>query len=168
MELLIFIFLNYIPEEKLAVLFYDDQSDETEEILSNLEEIDDDLDAKGVLFVKVSEAKAAFEYGIEERPSLVVFDKGIPSLYEKDDFKDANQILKWITGEVSGEDTVEAVTDSMLDMMIAKQRHVAAFFYSKQCKKSLKTLGKYCRARNLFEFINGFKVDFKHAIFNYA
>ena len=72
----------------------------------------------------------------------MVFDKGIPSLYEKDDFKDANQILNWITGEVSGEDTVEAVTDSMLDMMIAKQRHVAAFFYNKQNQKSLKTLGK--------------------------
>ena len=72
----------------------------------------------------------------------MVFDKGIPSLYEKDDFKDANQILNWITGEVSGEDTVEAVTDSMLDMMIAKQRHFAAFFYNKQNQKSLKTLGK--------------------------
>ena len=143
--------MKYISEEKLAVLFYDDQSEETEEILSNLEEIDDDLDAKGVLFVKVNEAKAAFEYGIEERPSLVVFDKGIPSLYEKDDFKDANQILTWITGEVSGEDTVEAVTDSMLDMMIAKQRHVAAFFYNKQNQKSLKTLGKFYLSFNSFD-----------------
>ena len=94
-----------------------------------------------MLFVKVNEAKAAFEYGIEERPSLVVFDKGIPSLYENDNFKDADEILNWITGEVSGVDTVEAVTDSMLDMMIAKQRHVAAFFYNKECQNSLKTLG---------------------------
>ena len=99
----------------------------------------------------MNEAKAAFEYGIEERPSLVVFDKGIPSLYEKDDFKDANQILNWITGEVSGEDTVEAVTDSMLDMMIAKQRHVAAFFYNKQNQKSLKTLGKFYLSFNSFD-----------------
>ena len=143
--LVLFYYVQYIlhiSEDKLAVLFYDEQSDETEEILRNLEEIDDDLDEKGVLFVKVGEAQAAIEYGIEERPTLVVFEKGIPSLYEQEDFKDSQHILKWIMGEFSGEDTVEAVTDSMLDMMIAKQRHVAAFFYNKKDKRSLKTLGK--------------------------
>ena len=108
-----------------------------------MEEIDDDLDSKGVLFVKVNEAQAAIEYGIEERPTLVVFEKGIPNLYEEENFKDSQHILKWIIGEFSGDDTVEAVTDSMLDMMIAKQRHVAAFFYNKKDKQSLKTLGKH-------------------------
>ena len=129
-------------EEKLAVLFYHEQNENTEEILANLEEIDDDLDEKGVLFVKVSEASAAVEYGIEERPTLVVFEKGIPNLYEGQDFRDAQQILRWIMGEITGDDTVETVTDSMLDMMIAKHRHVAAFFYNKKDKKSLNTLGK--------------------------
>ena len=132
-----------ISEDKLAVLFYDEQSDETEEILTNLEEIDDDLDSKGVLFVKVNEAQAAIEYGIEERPTLVVFEKGIPNLYEEENFKDSQHILKWIIGEFSGDHTVEAVTDSMLDMMISKQKHVAAFFYNKKDKQSLKTLGKH-------------------------
>ena len=125
----------------MAVLFYAEQDEDTEEILKNLEEIDDDLDEKGVLFVKVSEVKAAVEYGIEERPTLVVFEKGIPNLYEGDDFKDADNILHWITGEMSGDHTVEAVTDSMLDMMIAKHRHVAAFFYNKKDKTSIHTLG---------------------------
>ena len=139
----IYWFIVQISEDKLAVLFYDEQSEETEEILTNLEEIDDDLDSKGVLFVKVNEAQAAIEYGIEERPTLVVFEKGIPNLYEEENFKDSEHILKWIIGEFSGDDTVEAVTDSMLDMMIAKQRHVAAFFYNKKDKQSLKTLGKH-------------------------
>ena len=127
----------------MAVLFYAEQSEDTEEILRNLEEIDDDLDEKGVLFVKVSEVKAAVEYGIEERPTLVVFEKGIPNLYEGDDFKDADNILHWITGEMSGDHTVEAVTDSMLDMMISKHRHVAAFFYNKKDKTSIRTLGTH-------------------------
>ena len=127
----------------MAVLFYAEQDEETEEILKNLEEIDDDLDEKGVLFVKVSEVKAAVEYGIEERPTLVVFEKGIPNLYEGDDFKDADNILHWITGEMSGDHTVEAVTDSMLDMMISKHRHVAAFFYNKKDKTSIRTLGTH-------------------------
>ena len=127
----------------MAVLFYAEQDEDTEEILKNLEEIDDDLDDKGVLFVKVSEVKAAVEYGIEERPTLVVFEKGIPNLYEGDDFRDADNILHWITGEMSGDHTVEAVTDSMLDMMIAKHRHVAAFFYNKKDKTSIRTLGTH-------------------------
>ena len=138
---MLFKLFSLYSEEKLAVLFYAEQDEDTEEILKNLEEIDDDLDEKGVLFVKVSEVKAAVEYGIEERPTLVVFEKGIPNLYEGDDFKDADNILHWITGEMSGDHTVEAVTDSMLDMMIAKHRHVAAFFYNKKDKTSIRTLG---------------------------
>ena len=133
----------------MAVLFYAEQDEDTEEILKNLEEIDDDLDDKGVLFVKISEVKAAVEYGIEERPTLVVFEKGIPNLYEGEDFKDADNILHWITGEMSGDHTVEAVTDSMLDMMISKHRHVAAFFYNKKDKTSIRTLGMVSLLRNL-------------------
>ena len=144
-------FMSLYSEEKLAVLFYAEQDEETEEILKNLEEIDDDLDEKGVLFVKVSEVKAAVEYGIEERPTLVVFEKGIPNLYEGDDFKDADNILHWITGEMSGDHTVEAVTDSMLDMMIAKHRHVAAFFYNKKDKTSIRTLGTRSLKLNILQ-----------------
>ena len=125
----------------MAVLFYDEQSEESEEILSHLEEIDDDLDEKGILFVKVNEASAAIEYGIEERPTLVTFERGIPNVYEGSNFKDAQHILEWIAGDVLGEDTVEKVTDSMLDMMIAKHQHVAACFYFKGDVESIKTLG---------------------------
>ena len=124
------------------MLFYDEQSEESEEILNHLEDIDDDLDEKGVLFVKVNEASAAIEYGIEERPTMVVFENGIPNLYEGRNFKDAQKILEWIIGEVSGDETVETVTDSMLDMMITRHRHVAAFFYNKKDANSLKTLGR--------------------------
>ena len=108
-----------------------------------MKKIDVDLDTIGVLFVKVNEAQAAIKYGIEERPAIVVFEKGIPNLYEEENFKDSQHILKWIIGEFSSDNTIEAVTDSMLDKMIAKQRHVAVFFYNKNDKQSLKTLGKH-------------------------
>ncbi len=36
------------------------------------------------LFVKINEATVAESYGIEDRPSLVVFEKGIPNVYEGD------------------------------------------------------------------------------------
>ena len=34
--------------------------------------------------MKINEASVAEAYGIEERPSLVVFEKGIPNVYEGD------------------------------------------------------------------------------------
>ncbi len=41
-------------------------------------------DALDTLFVKINEATVAESYGIEDRPSLVVFEKGIPNVYEGD------------------------------------------------------------------------------------
>ena len=41
-------------------------------------------DALDTLFVKINEATVAESYGIEHRPSLVVFEKGIPNVYEGD------------------------------------------------------------------------------------
>ena len=75
--------------------------------LEVLEEIDDDLDEQGIVFVKLDDEvfylnytwnssirdfeylcrrnlpqKEAAEYGIEEFPKLVVFENGIPNLYD--------------------------------------------------------------------------------------
>jgi hypothetical protein len=36
------------------------------------------------LFVKINEASVAESYGIDERPSLVIFEKGIPNVFEGD------------------------------------------------------------------------------------
>ena len=41
-------------------------------------------DALNTLFVKINEASVAEAYGIDQRPSLVVFEKGIPNVYEGD------------------------------------------------------------------------------------
>ncbi len=41
-------------------------------------------DALNTLFVKINEASVAEAYGIEQRPSLVVFEQGIPNVYEGD------------------------------------------------------------------------------------
>ena len=129
-------------EDKLAVLFYDEADEGTEELLSALENIDDDLDERKILFVKVNEIAAAIEYGIDERPALVLFEQGIPNIYLEDlqDTYLASKVMDWIFGEVSGDHTVEVVTDAMLDMMIAKHRHVAAFFYDHDDPKVKRTV----------------------------
>ena len=42
-----------------------------------------------------------------------------------------DHVLEWIIGEISGDHTVEVVTDAMLDRLISNHPHVAAFFYDK-------------------------------------
>ena len=51
-------------------------------VLDELENIDDECDAKGITFVKIDDPSEASEYGIEELPALVYFEFGIPTVYE--------------------------------------------------------------------------------------
>ena len=43
-------------------------------------------------------------------------------------------------GEISGDHTVEVVTDAMLDKLISQFNHVAVLFYDKEDEKSAKIL----------------------------
>ncbi len=49
--------------------------------MQKLEEIDDDADEKDVGFVKISDEILAYEYGLEDLPSLVYYRKKIPIVY---------------------------------------------------------------------------------------
>ena len=129
-----------LKQDKLSVLFYEENEAESSLVLTALEEIDDDLDEMGVLFVKINEATVASEFGIEDRPSLVIFEKGIPNLF-LGNLQNPDEVLEWIIGEISGDHTVEVVTDAMLDRLINTHPHVAAFFYDKDGHQaSLKAL----------------------------
>eukprot|EP00094_Tigriopus_californicus_P009562 TCALIF_09219-PA protein Name:"Protein of unknown function" AED:0.40 eAED:0.40 QI:0/-1/0/1/-1/1/1/0/681 len=122
-------------EDQVAVLFYKDQDQESNEILEALEDIDDDLDEKNIRFVKNCEAQVAEDYGIELVPSLVVFRRGIPSMFEGD-LLEEDDVLTWVMDEISGDNRVEVVTDAMLDKLIKKRKHVAVFFYDKKSSNS--------------------------------
>ena len=71
-----------VKADKLSVLFYEENDEESETVLNLLEEIDDDLDSYDVLLVKINEATIASDFGIDDRPCLVIFERGIPNLFE--------------------------------------------------------------------------------------
>lgn len=50
--------------------------------MNELENIDDECDAIGVVFVKMDNPDEAKEYGIEKIPALMYFEKGIPTTYD--------------------------------------------------------------------------------------
>ena len=61
---------------------------------------------------------------------MVVFENGIPNLYDGS-FETGEEVLAWIVGESSGDNTIEIVTDNMLDQIVADHDHVAVVFYKK-------------------------------------
>ncbi|XP_012535507.2 uncharacterized protein LOC105836192 isoform X1 [Monomorium pharaonis] len=124
----------------LAVLFYDNNDRKSQKVLNELENIDDECDQLGVTFVKIDNAEEAKEYGIEKVPTLLYFEKGIPTLYEGN-LEDEEKVLKWLEQQQKA-DQIEDVTDEMLDIVIEKMPHVAVLFYDKDQKKSQKVLSE--------------------------
>lgn len=49
-----------------------------------MENIDDDCDQHNIAFVKIDDDEEAKEYGIDEIPTLVFFERQIPHVYEGD------------------------------------------------------------------------------------
>ncbi|XP_066601595.1 uncharacterized protein hlk isoform X2 [Prorops nasuta] len=124
----------------LAVLFYDNNDRRSQKVLNELENIDDECDQLGIIFVKIDNAEEATEYGIEKMPSMLYFEKGIPTLYEGN-LDDEEKVLKWLEQQLKS-DHIEDITDEMLDMVIQKMPHVAVLFYDKDQKKSQKILAE--------------------------
>ena len=50
-------------------------------MLAEVENIDDECDQKGIIFVKIDNPDEAKEYGIDVVPSLIYFENTIPSLF---------------------------------------------------------------------------------------
>ena len=69
----------------MSVYIYhkDDADDEeSQNILRELEHIDDECDQNGITLVKIDNAEEAKEYGIEDMPTIIYFEDGVPTLYE--------------------------------------------------------------------------------------
>ncbi|KAF7270389.1 hypothetical protein GWI33_016650 [Rhynchophorus ferrugineus] len=130
-----------IAESKfLAVLFYDDDDRKSTKVLNELENIDDECDKLGIVFVKIDNPDEAKEYGIDKIPSLVYFESGIPTLYDGN-LEDEEKVLKWFEHQLKS-DEIEDVTDEMLDILLEKRQLVAVLFYDKDQKKSQKVLAE--------------------------
>ncbi|KAJ9596073.1 hypothetical protein L9F63_012741 [Diploptera punctata] len=124
----------------IAVLFYDNNERKSQHVLNELENIDDECDTLGIVFVKIDNREEAKEYGIEKLPALMYFEKGIPTTYEGN-LEDEEKVLQWLDHQVNS-DEIEDITDEMLDMLIDKMPHVAVLFYDKDQKKSQKVLSE--------------------------
>lgn len=63
-------------------IFIDDNNDKkSQKALNELENIDDECDTLGIVFVKIDDEEESKLYGIEEVPALLYFENGVPTLY---------------------------------------------------------------------------------------
>ncbi|KOB72664.1 Protein disulfide-isomerase A5, partial [Operophtera brumata] len=122
----------------IAVLFYDNNDRKSQKVLNELENIDDECDQLGIAFVKIDNDEEAKEYGIEKVPTLLYFEKGIPTYYNGN-LEEEEKVLAWLRHQ-SESDEIEDITDEMLDLIIEKMQYVAVLFYDKDQKKSQKVL----------------------------
>ncbi|XP_014370432.2 uncharacterized protein LOC106720321 isoform X1 [Papilio machaon] len=124
----------------VAVLFYDNNDRKSQKVLNELENIDDECDQLGIAFVKIDNDDEAKEYGIEKVPTLLYFEKGIPTFYEGN-LEEEEKVLDWLRHQAES-DEIEDITDEMLDLIIEKMPYVAVLFYDKDQKKSQKILAE--------------------------
>ncbi|KAG8237453.1 hypothetical protein J437_LFUL015981, partial [Ladona fulva] len=72
-----------LGKDATCFLFSDDNNDKrSQKVLNELENIDDECDQHGIVFVKMDNEEEAREYGIEKVPALLYFENEIPTVYE--------------------------------------------------------------------------------------
>uniref|UniRef100_T1H7X1 Thioredoxin domain-containing protein n=1 Tax=Rhodnius prolixus TaxID=13249 RepID=T1H7X1_RHOPR len=113
--------------DNLVVLFYDNDDEDSMQVLEELEKIDDDCDKHGIQFVKIDDSEVAQEYGIDDLPAIVYFEKQIPNLYDGD-IENEDEILEWLISQLE-KDEIEDVTDEMLDKLVKDGKTLAVLFY---------------------------------------
>lgn len=131
--------------------FIDDNNDvKSQKVLEELENIDDECDSLGITFVKIDNFDEAKEYGIDSVPSLLYFEKGIPTVYEGR-LEDEDSVLKWLEQQTTS-DEIEDITDEMLDLILEKMPHVAVLFCKLICTFHTSSLSQYHFFSRLFCF----------------
>merc|ERR1719400_195584 len=121
---------NIIDEEDdCFVFFYESVDPDAHAILAELEDIDEKLDKRDLHLVKISDAGAGEEYGIQDLPSLVYFENGVPEIFQGD-IRNDNQIIKWMLDELKQQE-IKDVSVAMLNRLIDRNRNVLGMFYSR-------------------------------------
>lgn len=94
--------------------------------MAELENIDDECDQNNIVFVKIHDMSEAKEYGIENLPSLVYFEKNVPHLYEGD-LMNEEELLGWLIHQKKHSE-IPDITDEMMDLLIESQQYLAVLF----------------------------------------
>jgi hypothetical protein len=111
----------------IAAIFIDSEDQEDLEIVTLLEDIDDDCDNNGIPLVKIDDVtKAKEEFGLDQLPALLYWKEEIPSMFDGD-IKSREEVLTWLLNR-KAVDTIELVTEEILEDMVDKFEYVVVYF----------------------------------------
>ncbi|KFM78691.1 Protein disulfide-isomerase A5, partial [Stegodyphus mimosarum] len=145
--------------EYVLVFFAPNECPECEKILHELENIDDDTDDHGIMFVTTDDMTVAKKQAkLSKFPAVVLFRNGVPIVY-KGDLKDEDALLSWVTSEEALDipDKIDEVNTRMLDKLLDTSPYVAVLFYQEgnpDCEKVLAEL------ENIDDDAEGYDIDF--------
>lgn len=97
--------------------------------MDELENIDDELDETGIIFVTTEDTSLAKKYSIKSFPSLIFFRNKEPLIF-KGDIEDEDDVLSWLTDENTLEipGKIEEVNSKMLESILTENDYVVVFF----------------------------------------
>jgi len=120
-------------EDAVAVFVYTHEGcPDCLSILTEMENIDDDVDRQKIVMLKTTDSDFAVEVGVTTFPALVFFQDGIPNLYEGD-MSVEEEVLDWLI-EMKVENHIELITRPMLETMVGDIQYLAVFFYKTNCR----------------------------------
>lgn len=121
--------INFYFVLPYSVIYIDTSADECEQctaILEELENIDDDCDRHGIVFVKTQDFSIAQLYGVTDYPALIYFEEGIPNVFEGL-LEEEEEVLQWLITQRT-EDRIELITRTMLESMVEETQYLAVYF----------------------------------------
>lgn len=126
------ILIDLVNSHEYVLVYFSgpcDTGDTCDDILDDLENIDDELDEAGIVFVTTEDMVLAKKYNLKDLPQLVLFRNKEPILYQGD-IDDEDEVLAWVTDddtlEIPGR--IEEVNVKMLEKILKESDHVVVFF----------------------------------------
>jgi len=127
--------------DAIAVFIYShEECENCLDTLTELENIDDDVERQKIKMAKTTDAAFAEEVGVDKYPALVFFKDGVPNLYEGD-LAVEEEVLDWLT-EMKVESHIELITRPMLETMVEETQYLAVFFYKQNCRTCDQVIGE--------------------------
>ena len=74
--------MKIIKDDKFVTALFFDESKDSSDILTELENIDDEADIFDIRFVRINDVELAADFSLTSIPSLVYFRYGIPIVYQ--------------------------------------------------------------------------------------
>ena len=126
-------------EENVAVLFYETETRQVQNVLETLEKIDESFDRKGIEMVKCNDEDVALDdYGLTNKlPFLVFFGNEVPTPFPEDgNILDDREVGKWIAEMAEGL-TIPTVGSAVLENLVENIEDLVVLFYDQSKKKQV-------------------------------